>query len=282
LDIFEKIIQSVDEFPTLPTIYSALSDVLANPNSTFTDAADVISRDQSSAAKILKTANSSFYGFPGRIDTITQAIFYIGFEEVRNMILTLAIMDMFKKTSAVNNFNPVELWKHSIAVGIITRSLGKIIGIDNIENCFISGIIHDIGKLLFIKYLEKEYTKALNYANDNKINIRDAEAEILGITHTIAGELIAEKWKLPNTIKKAIRYHYSGVVDGKVDKLASCVHIGNIAARMLEFGNSGDSIYPEPYIEVWNVLKFPDNTFSMLLPTIEKDYLESLSIFTIK
>lgn len=283
MEIFEKIIRSVDEFPTLPTIYTALSEVMANPNSTFTDAADIISRDQASVTKILKTANSSFFGFPGKIDTVSQAIFYIGFDEVKNMIISSAILDLFKNSSKlIQNFNPVDLWKHSIAVGVISRVIGKIIGIDNIENCFISGIIHDIGKLLFMRYLEPEYAKTLNFAIENKINIRDAEAEVLGITHTIAGELIAEKWKLPNSIKQTVRYHYSGIIDGKVDKLSAIVHVANTIARMLELGSSGDDIVSEPNFEIWDVLKIPDNTIQNCLPKILLDYQETLDIFVLK
>ncbi len=281
MDIFEKIIRSVDEFPTLPTIYSALSEVMSDPKSTFADAANVISRDQSSAAKVLKVANSAFYGFPGKIDTISQAIFYIGFEEVRNIIITLAIMDIFKKSKDGSGFNPIELWRHSIAVGVISRLIGKLIGVENIENCFIAGIVHDIGKLLFIRYLEEDYMKTINFAYDNHINIRDAESDILGITHTIAGELVAEKWKLPQNIKKAVRYHYSGIVDGSVHNLTAIIHIADITARMMELGNSGDNIIPEPYPDVWKELDLPKNAFTMLLPKIELDYEESTMLFSL-
>lgn len=281
MDIFEKIIRSVDEFPTLPTIYSALSDVMSDPSSTFTDAANVISRDQASATKVLKVANSSFYGFTGKIDTISQAIFYIGFEEVRNIIITIAIMDIFKKSKNQYDFNPVDLWKHSIGVGVTARLIGKTLAVENLENCFIAGIVHDIGKLLFLRFLEDEYAKVVDFACNNNINIRDAESEILGITHTIAGELIGDKWHLPTEIKKAIRYHYSGIVEGRVHKLSAIVHVANIVARMMQLGNSGDYIIPEPYPEVWAELKIPKNTFTLLLPRIEFEYQDSLNLFSL-
>ncbi len=282
METIKRVLRGVEDFPTLPTIYTTLSEVMANPNSTPSDAADVISRDQSAASKLLKTANSSLYGFRGRIDSVTQAIFYIGFEEVKNIILTLSILDIFRKTKFEHDFNPVELWKHSIAVGVITRNIGAQLGVKNLEHYFIAGIMHDIGKLLFFRSIESDYLKTIRNAYDNNISIRDSEAEILGVTHTVAGELIAEKWKLPISIKNCIRHHYTGVVDGKVDNMVATIHLANIIARLYELGETGDDIVPEPNINIWATLNIQDNLFSNLYNKIMNDYEESIALFILK
>jgi HD-like signal output (HDOD) protein len=282
MEIVDKLLKGVDDFPTLPTIYTTLSDVMANPLSTANHAADVILRDQASAAKVLKTANSSIYGFRGRIDTISQAIFYIGFDEVKNLVLALSIIDLFSESSLIENLNPVELWKHSIAVGVATRIIGVATKADKIENYFLAGILHDIGKLLFIKNMEEEYNNTINYALEKKITIREAEAELLGMTHTVAGELIAEKWKLPISIRNAIRHHYIGIVNGVPDKLAASVHISNILCQMLRLGESGHEIIKEANIDVWKELDLPNNFFSTMIPKLLADYEESLTLFQLK
>lgn len=279
MEIVDKLLQGVDDFPTLPTIYTTLSDVMANPLSTANHAAEVILRDQSSAAKVLKTANSSIYGFRGKIDTISQAIFYIGFDEVKNIVLALSIIDLFGKSKIIDNLNPVDLWKHSIAVGVTTRIIGLNIKVDKIENFFISGILHDVGKLLFLRNMEEEYSKTINYALEKRITIREAEAELLGMTHTVAGELIAEKWKLPLSIRNAIRHHYIGEVNGRPDKLTACVHLANTLCQMLHLGESGHEIVKEPNIEVWKTLNLPKNFFSNVIPKILLDFEESLTLF---
>lgn len=279
MEIINKILRSVDDFPTLPTIYSALSDIMENPRSTSADAANVIIRDQSSSAKILKTANSPIYGFNGKIDTISQAIFYIGFDEVRNLVVTLGVMDFFKQSKFSHALNPVDLWKHSIAVGVITRLLGKSLGIKNIENFFVSGVLHDIGKLLFLRYLPEDYEATFNYAAEKRISIKDAETETLGITHTIAGELIAEKWKLPSIIRNAIKYHHLGIIDNEVKTLPACIHIADITARMLEFGNAGDNLIPEPNFRIWKELDLLPETFTSIYNQIIIDYQTSMEIF---
>lgn len=279
MELINKILKSVEDFPTLPTVYTALSDVMANPNSTSADAANVIIRDQSSSAKILKTANSPLYGFRGKIDSISQAIFYIGFEEVRNLIIALSVIDLFKSAKLSNNINPVEFWKHSIGVGVITKLIGRHLGVKNLEHYFVSGILHDIGKLLFLKFLTKDYENTINMAYEKKIPIKDAESLTLGLTHTIAGELISEKWKLPAPIRNAIKHHHTGIVDDKVRFLPASVHVADITARMLSLGNAGDDFIPEPNFPIWKILNLPEDFFTEIYPQIMMDYNTSIGLF---
>lgn len=281
MEAIKKIMYGIEEFPTLPTVYMALNEVISNQNSTAADVANVISADQACSTKILKTANSSIYGFRGKIDSVAQAIFFIGFQEVKNLVLTLGIMDIFRKTICGSAFNPVDLWKHSIGVGTITRTLGEELKVGDIENYLLAGVLHDIGKLLFLRSLETEYMKTIHYAIDNKIGVRTAEVEIMGITHTLAGELVADRWRLPVQLKNAIRYHHSGMVKNNMNKLVACVHLADILARMYEMGNGGDMIIPEPNSRIWEDLGMEPKTFMNCWEKIMENYEESLSIFVL-
>jgi HD-like signal output (HDOD) protein len=273
-----EIISKVEEFPTLPTIYSTMLDLMANPRSTAKDVADLISKDQSAAAKILKAANSPIYGFYGRINTITQAIIFLGFDEVKNLVTALSIIDLFNKEFSSNKFNPVDFWKHSISVGIITRMIGKTIGVSDLENYFLGGILHDLGKLLFLKILPAEYSKVTEYAVENRLQIREAELKFFGITHTVAGEILAEKWRLPVCIRQAIRYHTTGYVDGDFNQLVSSVHIANITSSAFGLGYNWEHIIPVPNIEVWEKLSLHDSFFSSIINTLYYDYYDSVNI----
>lgn len=278
MDIQSAIIARVDEFPTLPTIYQAISDVMANPRSTAQHLADVISEDQAAASKILKAANSSIYGYRGRVTTISQAITYIGFDEVRNLVMAMGIIDLFKQSSNNGNFNPVELWMHSIGVGVISRNIGKTIGALNIENYFLAGILHDIGKLLFYKAIPDLYVKAINYAIENNLTAREAELEIVGVSHTVAGELIAEKWKLPVSIRDVIKFHEIGKVEGNYNILVTSVHIANVAAAMFNLGQAGDDVVQMPNIDTWEALNLPDKFFTQNLNKIMLEFEEASAL----
>ena len=271
----EAFIARVKEFPTLPTIYSRLMDVMSNPRSTAHDVADIISQDQAAASKVLKVANSSLYGFYGKINTISKAITYIGFDEVKNLVIALSIFNIFSDAKKNYLMNPIDLWKHSIGVAVTTRLIGKTIGVKNVENYFLAGILHQLGKLFLYKIQPDEYTKVIAYALSKQIPVRDAEQEKLGITYTVAGELLAEKWNLPKSIKDAIRYHYLGDTDGHNKQMVAAIHIAKTAMIMMKIGVHENEVVPEPNLKSWKNLELPPKFFTNNLNAILKSYEES-------
>ena len=279
MKLLNNIINNVRELPTLPTIYWELNEILENPNSTAADAGNVISKDQSTVSKILKVANSAVYGIRGKIDTVSQAIFHIGFEEVRNLVMAMSVIDVFKNNKVLEVINPVDLWKHSIAVGVVSRLLAREMGIGKLENYFIGGILHDIGKIFFLRYFSIDFAQAVSIAQERKISMKEAEREIFGISHTAVGELIVDQWRLPTCFKNVIANHESGIVRDGFDSLTAVVHISNITAKLFELGWSGDNIINEPSHGIIEKLNLPNNTFTSLQKQILIGYQEAVSIF---
>lgn len=268
----EKIIDKINYLPTLPTVFSRLSDAMSNPRISNDEIAAIISSDQAAAIKVLKVVNSAFYGFSGRIDTITRAILYLGLNEVSNLIFAMSVINLFKKKQALMNFRPVEFWAHSIAVGVATRLVGSSMKIQNLENYFLSGILHDIGKLILFEYAGEDYAKVLTLADEKNILIIEAEKEVLGFDHAAIGEQLAIKWNLPSSIKNVIKFHHSGIAAGTNEKLVAAIHIGDIIARTLNLGYPGDNLVPEPNEIVVEKLKLNKNFFSETFTGILKDF----------
>lgn len=282
MDIIDKILSGVHNLPTLPTIYTAIFEAMEDPNITSEKLAKIISADQVTALKLLKVANSPFYGFYGRIDTISQAVLYLGFNEVRNIVLALSVINFFSKNKIILHFRPVDFWAHSIGVGIATRLVGAAIGEKKLENYFLGGIFHDIGKLLFFELAHKEYVKALEIVENNNIRIKDAEVEVFGIDHARVGQILAEKWKLPLSIQNVIFYHHKGIIEDKQDLLIASVHIGDILARIMEFGYAGDNLIPEPNPEIWSFLKVPPGTFSSMQNPLKENFESTVRLMLVE
>jgi len=274
-----RIVRAVEDFPTLPTIYSALLDLLSNTDSKVSDVANLISKDQATVIKILKTANSAYYGFNKEIDNITSAITLLGFYEIKNIVMSLTFINLFKHTKLNQYINPVDYWKHSIGVAIIARRLGISSNAQVTENYFLAGLLHDIGKLICYLYFTTDYGKALQYAKTHRISMLDAEQRVLGFNHQDIGDEIAMKWKLPNDIRNAIKYHHSGIVPNKFEPQTGAVHLANIAVKILNLGNSGNTIIDRPNPTVWKILGLPDNTFVNNFIPIVNDYHSSLKLF---
>jgi len=279
VNLVDRICERIYSLPTLPTVYATLSELVENPRTTPEDAASVIANDQASAFKVLRSANSAFYGLHGRIDTISQAIIHLGFNEVKNLVAAISIINIFSKNTTPGKFDPVDFWAHSIGVGVITRYIGQATGREQVENFFLAGVLHDVGKLIFIEYAKNEYIEALTLAGDKGIPIKDAEMMVLGIDHTFAGGLLADKWKIPESIKNVIHFHHAGIVDDDHDnnQLVASVHVANICAKLFNMGCSGDTVIPQPNYKVWDILDFPENAFSARLPKLMRDYEETVA-----
>lgn len=271
-DIRSRIERSVKNLPTLPTIYSSLQEAMTNPRVTTDDIAKIIASDQASAFKVLRVVNSPFYGFSGKINTISSAILHLGFNEVRNIVLALSVINMFKTNNIILDFRPVDFWSHSIAVGVATRLVGSAVGVANLENYFLAGILHDVGKLLFFDLAENEYEKVLEKVEEKKCTIGEAEKEILGIDHSSAGRILADRWKLPPSIKSVIENHHCGTSSGKDEQIIASVHVADIFVRMLELGYAGDNLVPIPNRNVWSILNLPEDAFTNMADMLLQDF----------
>jgi HD-like signal output (HDOD) protein len=278
MNSFEIIIQNIKNLQTLPTIYTSISEALENPFVTPQKLAQIISIDQVSSVKILKVANSPFYGFRGRIDTISQAILYLGFDEIKSIIFALSVVNIFTKDKVILNFKPRDLWAHSIAVGIATRLIGSALGERELENYFLAGIIHDIGKLLFIEFMPNDYKKVLQVVKEKNCYIKDAEIEILGIDHCMAGQILAEKWKLPLALQDAILLHHTGIKASQTSKITASVHVADILATALDLGKTGDNIIPEPNFKVWEIIKLPKGFFLSIRKKLIDDFNQTIRL----
>jgi len=278
---YTDLINSINDFPTLPTIYNSLLVTMQNPRSTIQDIANVISNDQVVVLKILKVTNSSLYGFNKKIDTITDAIFLLGQNEIKNIVLALSVMKIFSQIKSISNFNVTDLWKHSIAVGVIAKSLGELSGAMNTENLFVSGIIHDFGKLFFLKVAREEYLEIINNAIENKISLSSSEKLHFGVNHDIIGGLLAKKWQLPNNIIESINFHNSKKLNFTNNKQIACIQLANIIANMLNLGNPGYEIIDQPSFDIWSVLNLPPGSLVNMHSSISEQYYQSVQILSL-
>lgn len=275
---YENIIKQINDFPTLPTIYNHLLSTISNPRSSVTDVANIISQDISMSTKILKTVNSSVFSLVSKVETISDAVFHLGFNEVKNLVLSLSVINIFKNVSSIENFSIIDIWKHSLGVAVTTRNLGNIIGVKNLENYFLAGLIHDIGKLFFLKVIPNDYSKVIKMVIENGITIEEGEEKVLSINHREIGAKLSEKWQLPNSITNSIKYHDTGFIDGTANLQTACVHLANIISRTLELGFPGDSFVHKPNELIWDVIKLNPSQMKSIIPKINIDFKQSLSI----
>lgn len=279
--ILEKI-TNVSTLPTLPTVLEKINNLLKNPQTSAEEIGKAITTDQALASKVLKLVNSAFYGFPGRISTITHAVVILGFSTIKNIVLTASIFDSFKNNkSQFATFNMEKFWLHSIACGACAQTLAKYIGNKDKEECFIAGLIHDLGKIVICQYLPDEFKTVIEYIHKNNSLFYDSEKEIFDATHQEVGGFIAESWNLPPNLQYAVKYHHAPSPNENYYISTAIVHFADILVRALDYGNSGDNKIPCIEEHVWNTFRLNEKKLTQLLKEISIEIEKALVFMNI-
>lgn len=214
----KKIIRAVGEFPTLPMVVSRIMEILNNPYSSASDLTEVISVDQAMTFRILKMANSAYYGFPRAVATVTESIVLLGFTTVKNLILTTMMYNFDqiwspggrpKKKDGQALFDQKAEWKHAVATAIAARELMTMQRRESYEHLgYLAGLMHDVGKILLYHYLFDDYQEVLRRRLKKDQEISRLEQKIIGAHHGQVGAWIVDRWNLPEEIVAPIEFHH--------------------------------------------------------------------------
>jgi len=216
---------------TLPTVITQLISLIDNPKTSARNVAQLISTDQALTAKILKLANSAFYGFPREIATVDLAVVVLGFETVKNLGLTVSVLERFSGQGDNSQFDRQKFWEHSIACGVAAKLLAGRLTYRVAGEAFAAGILHDIGKLILSQYFPTEFDEILQVMREEDLYIGKAEEKVLGVTHAEVGSWLAERWNLPRSLEETIAFHHApGRVEGSAE-LPSLVHLADFLCR---------------------------------------------------
>ena len=237
-----QITEKVIGLPSLPTVVTQLINLVGDPATTAREISQLISTDQALTAKILKVANSSFYGFPRKIATIQLAIVVLGFETVKNLGLSVAVLKRFHAGRAHPLFDRQQFWEHAIGCGVAARMLARKRSRKLEGEAFVAGVLHDIGKLILIEYFPDEFGESLELARDELLTISEAEMKVIGVTHAEIGGWLAEKWNLPQSLVEAITYHHNPMAIDKPGEILMITHAANALTRHNHIGQAGDSL----------------------------------------
>lgn len=219
------------QLPTLPTIYTEFTKLMASPYVSNTKIADLIKKDQSMVVKILRLSNSALYGKRQEIKSLTNAITYLGTETLKNLILQIALVRMFKfEGTKIPDFNPASFWQHSVGTAYFASLMEKHLKLPHDENFYIGGLLHDIGKVLIYQFYPKKFEEIVLTQIEDEIPDYEAEKEILKVDHAEIGGVLAEKWKFDKEIINSIQYHHT-LLRSRASVLTAVVSISNMFAK---------------------------------------------------
>ncbi len=239
----DQIVRGVNDLPALPHVVDQVLKLTEDPNSTVKELNDIICQDQALTAKVLRLANSAYYGYPRRIGTIVEAIVILGFNAIRNLVLAASVHNLLNKEVPGYQLGPGELWRHSIACAMTARTLARRVRYPKPDEAFIAGLLHDIGKVILSVYVSDTYDEIFQKVRQFQIPFSQAEEEILGFTHAVVGARVADKWNLPESLVQAIAYHHNPQLAKENPRLVAIVHLADVLCMTMGIGLGGDGMY---------------------------------------
>lgn len=203
----EKIVMTTGDLPPMPNVAAKVMEMMANPSTDGKTMQRFISTDQALASKILKIANSALYSFSKEINSLSHAISIIGFNTITSLVIASSTKNAFFKGKM--GLQDKMIWEHSLASAFGCRLLARrVLGAGKMEEAFLCGLLHDIGKVILSKKISDQYNAIVQEAYNTNTAFYILERKMLGFDHCDVGSLVAKKWKLPASIEEAIRFHH--------------------------------------------------------------------------
>ena len=253
---------------SLPHIVAQVLDALKNPNVSFAYVAEIIGKDTSLSAKLLKLVNSALYGFPEPVDTISRAVTVEGASRLTNLALGVSLISVFGSIPR-EILDMRSFWRHSLSCGVLARLLAVNAGHPNEERCFVAGLLHDIGRLVMLKNHPAHVAQAITQSAAEGRPLFDSERDLWSFDHAMLGGRLLASWKFPSALERAVgEHHQPGVRNIHPD--AALVHLADIMTHALGMGQSGSSVAPPLSPAVWEHLNIPGSALGFAAAQAER------------
>ncbi len=234
----ESLVRQVDKLVSLPGIYYRLEEAIVDPATRTDDIAELLRSDPDLCARMLRVANSAFYSFHTRIETIERAVSTIGLRQIRELVLITSVVKAFEGIPP-GLVNMTTFWEHSIAVAVMARALGEQARIPSAESFYIPGLLHDIGRLaMYVKMPGLMHDLLLQRQVQGQ-SMFMLERQLLGYTHADIGERLLESWKVPESITAPVGSHHDPGANGEYAPAASAIHVADAWVNTNRLGSTG-------------------------------------------
>lgn len=274
----DAVVKRIDEISTLPQVALNVIEITGDPNSGANDLKRVVEGDPALSSRVLRSVNSAAYSLRSKITSLQQAISYLGFSEIRNLALTASVAKIFKKDEAIGSYHRTTLWRHMISVGICARLIAMRLSLRNFEDCFLAGLMHDVGIILEDQHVHPNFCEMIQSLSEGTTLV-DAEQAHLGFDHTILGSRIAEQWKFPPLIQAAIRYHHMGHnYRGEEARAIQCVEVANAICTLKGITSIGRKLV-KPSMDTFRALGLEKEDILILATDLDDEISRNECLF---
>lgn len=258
-----------------PAIYSRLLEVLGEPDAGSEEVAAVVSVDPGLSARLLRLVNSSFFAFPRPVESVQMAVTIAGTVQVRDLVFATSVVSLFRGIPA-GLVDMDGFWRHSLAVGVGARLLAVTRGEYNVESFFLSGLLHDVGRLVLFQEAPEAMREAMIRAATERKPLHRLEHEILGFDHADVGRALVSRWQLGPQQEEVTGLHHDPARAHRYPVEVAAVHVADVMAGGAGWGHSGAPLAPPLALGAWGVLQIGDTDMAALLERVELQWRDAV------
>ena len=269
--------QQITNIPTMPPVIPHLLGTLRDPSATAGDVEKILLNAPSLTARVLKLVNSAYYGLNRRIESVRDAVVYLGFDTVKNLAMGASVIQVTSNKVDGGNTPEVEfdlagLWRKAIATGVAAESTAKRLRYENSSDCLVAGLLHILGTIILRIYFPEDLQEAIQYAHENGCSLLEAEKEIIGVPDPEIAGWLGKKWDLPKDIVRGLSsYHKPLSLPEEQNKTPVMVHMGVKIVRMQNIGWTGDEIETSLDPAVLEELGLEENYLETILQEFDEE-----------
>lgn len=229
-ELERKLGAAVDRMPAFPRSVQRVLELTRDINCKPKELVAVIEKDPVMTMKILRVINSAFYALPQRVTSVNQSVVYLGINTIKNLSLSAAAAGMLPKTNNAA-FDTQRYLVHSLATASVARQLCTAYGRDEDDpgDCYVAGLLHDFGKVVFAQFMPGEFRRALDESAELRQPLHACERRVIGVDHGYAGAMLAARWKFPEPLVECIRNHH--VADARPSMMRDCLLVADQICR---------------------------------------------------
>lgn len=256
---------AIEKMPPVSPIIGKVNQIAHEIETSPRDLVKIIMLDPVLTGKVIRLVNSSFYGVAETVRSLSQAVILLGVNTVKNLAVSTALLSTVSVKQKNSPLRSEDFWKHCLASAVGCRLLGRCLKVpeEELGIYFVAGLLHDIGKVLFIKISPAKYKKVIEESRKFGVSLAFSEMAHFGCSHTHAGGLLARKWRLDDSLAAAIESHHFPRQSGKTLMTKAVVIINNLCKRFC-FGESGDPVNEEMSADYVNSLHLSSATLDRI------------------